>query len=166
MLVSALLWIASSCCRVVDCGHCEIQSLSVFHSLRTHQNPSNVKKNVFLMRQYKKCQFSGKAPFASSRETAVLVSTNKRWKKCLFVSVPQLKPWGSPSVWWDSSVCSCFPTPARTAVSTVRVTCSCTHVHSIFRDFSNGVCHVTKLPTWLPVAERNPSVKLLNTTDT
>ena len=32
----------------------------------------------------------------------------------LFVSVPQLKPWGSPSVGWAGTVCSHFPTPVHT----------------------------------------------------
>ena len=34
----------------------------------------------------------------------------------LFLSVPQLKPWGSPNAGWDSSVCSCFPTPVQTVM--------------------------------------------------
>ena len=32
------------------------------------------------------------------------------------VNVPQLKPWGSSSVGWEGSVCSCFPTPVHTAM--------------------------------------------------
>ena len=38
--------------------------------------------------------------------------------QCVSVNVPQLKPWGSSSVGWEGSVCSCFPTPVHPAMHT------------------------------------------------
>ena len=107
----------------------------------------------------KSVNFQGRPLFASSRGTAVLVSTYKWWKKCLlFVSVPQLKPSGSPSVWWDSSVCSCCPTPVCNAVGTVRVTLhfgSCTPFLRIsVMEFAmspsclHGCLQLKEIPTW------------------
>ena len=62
----------------------------------------------------------------------------------LFVSIPQLEVWGTPNVGWKGSVCSCFLTSVHTAIE-VQCCVPVLHLHSSFRDFSNGVCHVMKI---------------------
>ena len=74
---------------------------------------------------------------------------------CWFVSVPQRKLRCSPNIGCEGSVRNYFPT-AVCILSYMQVQ-SYPHLrqlHSDFGDFSNGVCHVSKIA----IAESNPDM--------
>ena len=82
---------------------------------------------------------------------------SQNWKQVCVWCVPELE-WGPPSVWEEGSVCNRFPTPVC-ILSYILVQCylQLWQLHSDFGDFSNEVCHVTKITT----AESNPYMGLL-----
>ena len=69
------------------------------------------------------------------------------WYCCLFVSMPQLKAWGSPKAGWEGSLQNCSPHLYTLSYAPVQCYPPLTvrQLHSSFRDFSNGVCHITKI---------------------
>ena len=64
------------------------------------------------------------------------------WVVCY---VPQLKPWGSPSVGWDGRVCSHFLTPVHIVMHTAAVSPAVWQLHCNVRDFNNGACRVLEI---------------------
>ena len=73
----------------------------------------------------------------------------------LLVSIPWLKPWGLPNAGWEASMFNCFP-PHLYTLSYTQLRCylPVRQLHSDFGDFSDGVCHITKIT----IAESNPDV--------